>query len=71
MSFYPFTYLRHGQGITGFSFKGILFSHDKSQVVEFSFKRYFVLQKYVKRTTSGDNFFTKINSLIEQMQFSI
>ena len=55
----------------GLSFKGILFSHDKSQVVEFSFKGYFVLQKYVKRTTSGDNFFTKINILIEQMQFSI
>ena len=55
----------------GLSFKGILFSHDKSQVVEFSFKGYFVLQKYVKRTTSGDNFLTKINILIEQMQFSI
>ena len=55
----------------GFSFKGILISLDKSQVMEFSIKGYFAFQKHVKRTTSGDDFFTKIKILIEQMQFSI
>lgn len=54
-----------------FSFKGILFSHDKSQVMEFSFKGYFAFHKHVKRTTSGDIFFTKIKILIEQTQFLI
>jgi len=55
----------------GFSFKGILISLDKSQLMEFSIKGYFAFQKHVKRTTSGDDFFTKIKILIEQMQFSI